>query len=67
MAVCLEYDVATQGDSEEHAKEMIREAVELRLEEMTKEDLELLYQAIEGPPRVFELSVNGRSLFLRKA
>ena len=31
VALCLEYDIATQGDSEEHALEMIQEAVELHL------------------------------------
>ena len=62
VATCLEYDVTTQGDSEEHAKEMIKEAVELHLEEMGKEDFELLYQAIEGAPGVHELSINAPSL-----
>jgi len=55
VAVCLEYDVASQGDSEEHAKEMIKEAVELHLEDMAKEEIELLYQPIEGDPRVHEV------------
>ncbi len=62
VAVCLEYDVTTQGDSEEHAKEMIKEAVELYLEETGKEDLEMLYQAIEGAPHVHRLSVGAPSL-----
>jgi predicted RNase H-like HicB family nuclease len=30
---CVEYDVASQGDSPEHALAMIREAMELHLEE----------------------------------
>ena len=50
VAVCLEYDVATQGDSEEHAKDM------------TREEIELLYQPIEGDPRVHELTSNAPSL-----
>ena len=62
VAVCLEYDVTTQGDSEEHAKEMIKEAVELYLEETRTEDFEMLYQAIEGAPHVHKLSVNAPSL-----
>jgi predicted RNase H-like HicB family nuclease len=62
VAVCLEYNVASQGDSEEHAKAMIKEAVELHLEDMTREEIELLYQPIEGEPRVHELSINARSL-----
>ena len=62
VAVCLEYDVVTQGDNEEHAKEMIKEAVELHLEDMPKEEIELLHQTIEGDPRVHELSINAPSL-----
>ena len=62
VAVCLEVDVVTQGDSEEHAKAMIQEAVELHIEDMSKDDFEVLYQAIEGTPRVHELTVNAPSL-----
>ncbi len=62
VAVCLEYEVTTQGDSEEHAKEMMKEAVELYLEEMGKEELELLYQAIEGEPRIHELSIHAPAI-----
>ena len=62
VAVCLEYNVASQGDSEEHAKEMIKEAVELHLEDVSKEDLEILFQPIQGEPRVHRLSVNAPSL-----
>ena len=58
VAVCLEFNVASQGDSEEHAKEMIREAVDLHLEDVGKDELAVLYQRIEGVPRVYELSVN---------
>ncbi|MDZ7727926.1 MAG: hypothetical protein U5Q44_06870 [Dehalococcoidia bacterium] len=34
----------TPGDSEEHAFEMLREAVELHLEDTPKRELELTYQ-----------------------
>ena len=62
VAICLEYNVASQGDSEQHAKEMIKEAVELHLEDLDQEDFEVLYQAIEGMPRIHELTVNAPSL-----
>jgi len=62
VAVCLEYDVVTQGDSEEHAKEMIREAVELHVEDMTKEELETLYQPVEGQPQVHTLSIHAPAI-----
>ena len=62
VAVCLEFDVASQGDSEEHAKEMIKEAVELHLEDVDRAEIEMLYQPIEGDPRVHELMINNPSL-----
>ncbi|MCH7565799.1 MAG: type II toxin-antitoxin system HicB family antitoxin [Gemmatimonadetes bacterium] len=62
VAVCLEYEVTTQGDSEEHAKEMMKEAVELYLEDIGREEYELLYQAIEGEPRIHELSVHALAI-----
>ena len=62
VAICLEYHVASQGDSEEHALEMIKEAVGLYLEDLKKEELEILYQEIDGIPRIHELSVNAPSL-----
>jgi len=37
VASCLEYDVATHGDNEEHAIQMIKEAVELHIEDMSAE------------------------------
>ncbi|MGQ9572615.1 MAG: type II toxin-antitoxin system HicB family antitoxin [Dehalococcoidia bacterium] len=65
VAMCLEYEVTTQGDSEEHAKAMLREAVEVYLEDVSKHELEMLYQAIEGKPRIHKLSVNAPSLLHR--
>ena len=62
VAVCLEYDVVTQGDSEEHAKAMLKEAVELYLEDLSPPELDDLYQQIEGEPRLHELSVHAPSL-----
>jgi predicted RNase H-like HicB family nuclease len=57
VAVCLEYDVTTQGDSEEHAKSMLQEAVELYLEDIGKDELETLYQPVEAEPRIRTLTV----------
>lgn len=65
VALCLEYDVTTQGDSEEHAKAMLQEAVELYLEDAGVEEREMLYQPIEGEPRVHTLTVNAPSLLHR--
>jgi predicted RNase H-like HicB family nuclease len=62
VAVCLEYNVASQGDTEEDAREMIKEAVELYLEDASPKELEVLWQRIEGTPKVHELSINASSL-----
>lgn len=63
LAVCLEPDVVTQGDSKEHALEMIREAVELHIEDMNQGDLDALYQPIEGEPSLHEVLINAPALF----
>lgn len=65
VALCLEYDVTTQGDSEEHAKAMLREAVELYLEDASAEERELLFQPIEDEPRVHVLTIDAPSLLHR--
>jgi len=62
VATCLEYDVVTQGDSEGHAKAMLKEAVELYLEDLGQPELDDLYQQIDGEPRLHELSVHAPSL-----
>ena len=65
VALCLEYEVASQGDNEEHAKAMLQEAVELYLEDTSVQEREMLYQPIEGEPRVHTLTVNAPSLLHR--
>jgi predicted RNase H-like HicB family nuclease len=62
VALCLEFDVVTQGDSEEHAKAMLKEAVELYLEDLSQPELDVLYQQVEGEPRLHEFSVHASSL-----
>ncbi len=41
---------------------MIKEAIELHLEDLSKDDFEVLYQPIEGAPRVHRLTVHAPSL-----
>lgn len=65
VALCLEYEVASQGDSEEHALAMIKEAVELYLEDTDVDEVEVLYQPIEGKPALHRLSVDAPSLLRR--
>jgi predicted RNase H-like HicB family nuclease len=56
-AWCLEYDVASQGDTLEHAMEMIKEAVELHIEDMTDEQLEDAFIPVDSTPVVREFTV----------
>jgi predicted RNase H-like HicB family nuclease len=62
IAQCLEIDVSTFGNSPEHALEMAKEAIELHIEDMTKEDMDALYQPIEGDPTVHSISINAPTL-----
>ncbi len=65
VAWCLEYDVASQGDSQEHALAMIQEAVELHIEDMTVEELERASIPVESPPIVREITVRAPALLNR--
>jgi len=67
VAHCLEYDVATQGSSEEHAIAMIKEAVELHLEDRDPADEYLFYQPIEGKVSVHEVAVDAPTLLHSRA
>ncbi len=62
VAWCLEYDVASQGDTEEHALAMIREAVELHVEDMSREALEKASIPVDSTPIVREITVRAPSL-----
>ncbi len=62
VAMCLEYDVVTQGDDEEHAKTMLKEAVELHLGDMSNEDIEVLYQPVQGEPKLHLISIDAPTL-----
>jgi predicted RNase H-like HicB family nuclease len=65
VAVCLEYDIATQGDSEAHALEMIREAVELHIEDMSAEELEKAFIPVDSMPVVRELTIRAPAILKR--
>ncbi len=65
VAWCLEYDVASQGDSEEHALAMIREAVELHIEDMTREELERVSIPVDSFPLVRELDIRAPAVLNR--
>jgi predicted RNase H-like HicB family nuclease len=58
VAHCLEYDVGTLGDNPEHALEMIQEAVELHLEDLTAEELAKLFIPVGSEPTVRSLEIH---------
>jgi predicted RNase H-like HicB family nuclease len=62
VAACLEYRLTTQGDSAEHALEMIQEAVELHLEDMSKEDIERIYVPVGSEPIVRKFDIRAPTL-----
>jgi predicted RNase H-like HicB family nuclease len=65
LATCLEFGVTTQGDTAEHAAEMIKEAVQLHIEDMTADELDTLYQPVAGAPVVKEISIDAPALLHR--
>ncbi|MBM2826881.1 MAG: hypothetical protein HW403_945 [Dehalococcoidia bacterium] len=65
VAWCLEYDVASQGDSENHAMAMIQEAVELHIEDMTSEELDRAFIPVDSTPIVQEMTIRAPALLNR--
>ena len=62
VALCVEYAIASQGDSEKHALEMIQEAVEFHIEEITKEQLDQIDNAVGSQPVIKSFSVRAPAL-----
>jgi predicted RNase H-like HicB family nuclease len=62
VAQCIEIDVATCGDDFEHARAMLKEAVELHVEDMTEEELDDLYIPVEGDPKVAEFEIDAATV-----
>jgi len=62
VAVCIEYDIATQGDSPEHALEMIKEAVELHFEDITPAEIEHVDNQVGSEPVIKTFSIRAPSL-----
>ncbi len=65
VAWCLEYDVASQGDSEDDAMAMIQEAVELRIEDMSQEELEGAFIPVDSMPIVRQTTVRAPAILNR--
>jgi len=62
VVFCVEYDIASQGDSPEHALEMIQEAVELHFDGITKEQIEHIDNEVGSEPVIKTFSIRGPAL-----
>ena len=62
VAVCLEYGVVTHGNTEEHAFEMLREAVELHLETAPPLEDDSEYQPVDSEPAIRTIRVNAPAI-----
>lgn len=62
VAHCIEYGVTTQGDSAEHAREMIKEAVALHLEDVDPSDEFAFFQPVDGDVQVHEMTIDAPTL-----
>jgi predicted RNase H-like HicB family nuclease len=55
---CVEYDVASQGDSPEHALLMIREAMELHFEEYDQDIVDQVDNKVGSPPLLVQFQAD---------
>jgi len=65
VAVCLEYEISTQGDSEEHALAMIQEAVEFHLEDLTRDQIDDIDNEVGSEPVIRAFSVRAPAILDR--
>lgn len=65
VASCLEYEIATQGDSEEDALAMIREAVEFHLEDLTREQLDEIDNEVGSEPVIHTFKIRAPAILER--
>jgi predicted RNase H-like HicB family nuclease len=63
VALCVEYEIASQGDSEQHALEMIKEAVELHLEDINQEQLDRIDNEVGSEPVIRKFKAVAPALF----
>jgi predicted RNase H-like HicB family nuclease len=62
VAFCVEYDIASQGESEQHALEMLQEAVELHLEDISHDELDQIDNEVGSEPVVKTFSVRAPAI-----
>ena len=66
VAHCIEYDIATQGDNEDDAVAMIKEAVELYLEDVDRSDEHMFFQPVDGEVSVHEVAIDAPSILVSR-
>jgi predicted RNase H-like HicB family nuclease len=57
VAFCVEYNIASQGHNEEHALEMLQEAVELHMEDITPDVLDQVDNEVGSEPVINAFSI----------
>ena len=62
VAFCIEYDIASQGNSEKDALEMLREAVELHLDDISREEIEQIDNEVGSEPVIKKFTVRAPAL-----
>ena len=65
VAVCVEYAIASQGDSEANALEMLQEAVELHFDGATAEIIDQIDNEVGSEPVIKAFSVRAPALLNR--
>jgi predicted RNase H-like HicB family nuclease len=62
VAFCVEYDISSQGDSPEHALEMLAEAVEGHFEVASPEAIESIDNEVGSEPVIKKFSIHAPAL-----
>jgi predicted RNase H-like HicB family nuclease len=62
VAFCVEYNIASQGDNEAHALEMLQEAVELHMEDVTPDVLDQIDNEVGSEPIVKAFSIRAPAI-----
>jgi len=61
-AICLEYNIGSQGDSEEDALRMIQEAVEFHLEDIDQQQLDAIDNAVGSEPVIHSFKIRAPAI-----
>jgi predicted RNase H-like HicB family nuclease len=62
VAFCVEYDIASVGDNQQHALEMLQEAVELHFEDITQDLLDQIDNEVGSEPIVKMFSIRAPAI-----